>query len=139
RGRADHPPPHHRHRERIRNQGKLSQGGSDDAMSVYIDINCDMGESYGRWTLGHDEEIMPHITSANIACGFHGGDPHVMRRSVELALTHGVAIGAHPGLPDLMGFGRRRMDVSPQEIKDIHRYQVGALWAFVKASGSTLQ
>jgi len=108
-------------------------------MSVYIDINCDMGESYGRWTLGRDEDVMPHITSANIACGFHGGDPHVMRKSVELALTHGVAIGAHPGLPDLMGFGRRRMDVSPQEIKDIHRYQVGALWAFVKASGSTLQ
>ena len=108
-------------------------------MSVYIDINCDMGESYGRWTLGRDEDVMPHITSANIACGFHGGDPHVMRKSVELALTHGVAIGAHPGLPDLMGFGRRRMDVSPQEIKDIHRYQVGALWAFVKAAGSTLQ
>ena len=108
-------------------------------MSVHIDINCDMGESYGRWMLGADEEIMPNITSANIACGFHGGDPHVMRRSVELAVQHGVAVGAHPGLPDLMGFGRRRMDVSPQEIKDIHRYQVGALWAFVKASGSTLQ
>ena len=108
-------------------------------MSVHIDINCDMGESYGRWTLGADEEIMPNITSANIACGFHGGDPHVMRRSVELAVQHGVAVGAHPGLPDLMGFGRRRMDVSPQEIKDIHRYQVGALWAFVKAAGATLQ
>ena len=107
--------------------------------TTYIDINCDMGESYGRWTLGNDEGVMPHITSANIACGFHGGDPHVMRKTVELALKHGVAIGAHPGLPDLMGFGRRRMDVSPQEIKDIHRYQVGALWAFVKASGGTLQ
>lgn len=108
-------------------------------MSTYIDINCDMGESYGRWTLGNDEGVMPHITSANIACGFHGGDPHVMRKTVELALKHGVAIGAHPGLPDLMGFGRRRMEVSPQEIKDIHRYQVGALGAFVKAAGSTLQ
>jgi len=86
-------------------------------MSVHIDINCDMGESYGRWTLGADEEIMPNITSANIACGFHGGDPHAMRRSVELAVQHGVAVGAHPGLPDLMGFGRRRMDVSPQELK----------------------
>ena len=104
-----------------------------------IDLNCDMGESYGAWKMGDDAGVMPHISSANIACGFHGGDPHVMRKSVELALTHGVAIGAHPGLPDLMGFGRRRMDVSPQEIKDIHRYQVGALWAFVKASGSTLQ
>jgi len=108
-------------------------------MSTYIDINCDMGESYGRWTLGNDEGVMPHITSANIACGFHGGDPHVMRKTVELALKHGVAIGAHPGLPDLMGFGRRRMEVSPQEIKDIHRYQVGALGAFVKAAGTTLQ
>ena len=108
-------------------------------MSTYIDINCDMGESYGRWTLGNDEGVMPHITSANVACGFHGGDPHVMRKTVELALKHGVAIGAHPGLPDLMGFGRRRMEVSPQEIKDYHRYQVGALNAFVKASGATLQ
>ena len=108
-------------------------------MTTYIDINCDMGESYGRWTLGNDVGVMPHITSANIACGFHGGDPHVMRKTVELALKHGVAIGAHPGLPDLMGFGRRRMEVSPQEIKDIHRYQVGALGAFVKAAGTTLQ
>jgi UPF0271 protein len=105
----------------------------------YIDINCDMGESYGRWTLGADEEVMPHITSANVACGFHGGDPHVMRKTVELALQHGVAIGSHPGLPDLMGFGRRRMEVTPQELKDYHRYQTGALGAFVHAAGSTLQ
>jgi UPF0271 protein len=108
-------------------------------MTTHIDINCDMGESYGRWTLGHDEEVMPNITSANIACGFHGGDPHVMRKSVELAVQHGVAVGAHPGLPDLQGFGRRRMEVSPEEIKEIHRYQVGALWAFAKACGITLQ
>jgi len=108
-------------------------------MTTHIDINCDMGESYGRWTLGHDEEVMPNITSANVACGFHGGDPHVMRKTVELAVQHGVAIGAHPGLPDLQGFGRRRMEVSPEEIKEIHRYQVGALWAFAKASGATLQ
>jgi len=108
-------------------------------MTTHIDINCDMGESYGRWTLGNDEGVMPHITSANVACGFHGGDPHVMRKTVELALKHGVAIGAHPGLPDLMGFGRRRMEVTPQEIKDFHRYQVGALNAFVKAAGATLQ
>src|SRR5256886_284024 len=66
----------------------------------HIDLNCDMGESYGRWTLGADEEIMPWITSANVACGFHGGDPHVMRKTVALALRHGVAIGSHPGLPD---------------------------------------
>ena len=108
-------------------------------MTTHIDINCDMGESYGRWTLGNDEGVMPHITSANIACGFHGGEPHVMRKTVELALKHGVAIGAHPGLPDLMGFGRRRMELSPQEIKDIHRYQVGALGAFVHAAGAKLQ
>jgi UPF0271 protein len=106
---------------------------------TYIDINCDMGESYGRWSLGADEEIMPNITSANIACGFHAGDPHVMRKTVELAVQHGVAVGAHPGLPDLMGFGRRRMEVSAQDIKDIHRYQVGALYAFAKAAGTTLQ
>jgi UPF0271 protein len=106
---------------------------------IYIDINCDMGESYGTWILGRDEDVMPHITSANVACGFHGGDPHVMRRTVELAIQHGVAIGAHPGLPDLMGFGRRRMDVSPAELKDYHRYQVGALWAFVTAAGARLQ
>ena len=108
-------------------------------MTTYIDINCDMGESYGRWTLGHDEEVMPNITSANIACGFHGGDPHVIRKTVDLAVQHGVAVGAHPGLPDLMGFGRRRMEISPQELKDIHRYQVGALWGFAKAADQAVR
>jgi UPF0271 protein len=108
-------------------------------MTPHIDINCDMGESYGRFTLGQDEEVMPHLTSANVACGFHAGDPHVMRRTVELALQHGVAVGAHPGLPDLMGFGRRRMDVSPAELRDYHRYQVGALAAFCHAAGTRLQ
>ena len=87
-------------------------------MPKVIDLNCDMGESYGRWTLGADEAIMPLISSANVACGFHGGDPHVMRKTVELALAHGVALGAHPSLPDLMGFGRRKMDVSPRELQD---------------------
>src|SRR5216110_426677 len=104
-----------------------------------IDLNCDMGESYGRWTLGADEEIMPWITSANVACGFHGGDPRVMRRTVALALRHGVAIGSHPGLPDLMGFGRRVMDVTPQEVKDYLCYQTGALREFVRAAGGDLQ
>jgi UPF0271 protein len=108
-------------------------------MTRYIDINCDMGESYGRWTLGNDEGVMPHITSANVACGFHGGDPHVMRKTVELAVKHGVAVGAHPGLPDLMGFGRRRMEITPDELKDIHRYQIGALQAFCQSAGTTLQ
>jgi UPF0271 protein len=105
----------------------------------YIDLNCDMGESYGRWTLGADEEIMPFITSANVACGFHGGDPHVMRKTVALALRHGVAVGSHPSLPDLIGFGRRVMDVSPQELKDYLCYQTGALREFARAAGSELQ
>jgi len=100
-----------------------------------MDINADMGESYGRWTLGHDEEIMPHITSANIACGFHGGDPSVMRRTVAAAHAHGVAVGAHPGLPDLAGFGRRAMAVTPDEAFDLVVYQVGALLGFAMAAG----
>jgi 5-oxoprolinase (ATP-hydrolysing) subunit A len=105
----------------------------------YIDLNCDMGESYGRWTLGADAEIMPFISSANIACGFHGGDPHVMRKTVELALRHGVAIGSHPGLPDLMGFGRRKMDVTPMEIRDYMTYQTGALREVAAVAGAALQ
>lgn len=109
------------------------------ARAKLIDLNCDMGESYGRWTLGADAEIMPFITSANVACGFHAGDPHVMRRTVELALKHGVAVGAHPSLPDLMGFGRRVMDVSPAELKDYLCYQTGALREFVRVAGADLQ
>lgn len=105
----------------------------------HIDLNCDMGESYGRWSLGADEQIMPYITSANIACGYHGGDPHVMRKTVALALKHKVAIGAHPGLPDLMGFGRRVLDVTPQEVKDYLCYQTGALREFVRVAGGELQ
>jgi UPF0271 protein len=108
-------------------------------MEKTIDLNCDMGESYGRWTLGADEAIMPLISSANIACGFHGGDPHVMRRTVALALQHGVAIGAHPALPDLMGFGRRVMDVAPAELRDYFCYQIGALREFCRAAGTDLQ
>ena len=108
-------------------------------MAKMIDLNCDMGESYGRWTLGADEAIMPFITSANVACGFHGGDPHVMRKTVELALKHKVALGAHPSLPDLMGFGRRKMDVSRAELRDIMCYQVGALREVARAAGVELQ
>lgn len=108
-------------------------------MAKIIDLNCDMGESYGRWTLGADEAIMPFISSANVACGFHGGDPHVMRKTVALALEHAVAIGSHPGLPDLMGFGRRKMDVSAQEVKDYLCYQTGALREVVRVAGSELQ
>src|SRR5213596_80734 len=104
-----------------------------------IDLNCDMGESYGRWTLGADEEIMPWITSANIACGFHGGDPHVMRQTVALAVEHGVGIGAHVELPDLIGFGRRRMAIAPDELADYVLYQAGAMRAYAEAAGARLQ
>lgn len=100
-----------------------------------IDINADMGESYGRWTLGHDAELMPFLSSANVACGYHAGDPHVMRDTARLAKKYGVAIGAHVSFPDLMGFGRRRMLISPQELKDYVTYQVGALQAFAAAEG----
>lgn len=108
-------------------------------MSVKTDINADMGESYGRWTLGNDAQLMPFLTSANIACGYHGGDPHVMRTTVRLARQHGVAIGAHVSFPDLIGFGRRRMDISPQELKDYVTYQVGALQAFAAAEGARVE
>ena len=97
-----------------------------------------MGESFGAWHLGHDAAIMPFITSANIACGFHAGDPAVMKRTVRLALRHSVAIGAHPGLPDLVGFGRRNMDISAEEAFDITVYQLGALAAVVRAEGGAL-
>jgi 5-oxoprolinase (ATP-hydrolysing) subunit A len=108
-------------------------------MAVQVDLNADMGESFGRWTLGNDEALMPHLTSANIACGFHGGDPHVMRKTVELALEHGVGIGAHVALPDLLGFGRRRMAVSAAELHDYILYQAGAMAAFAEAAGGRLQ
>ena len=104
-----------------------------------IDLNADMGESYGRWTLGDDDALMPLLTSANIACGFHGGDPHVMRKTVALAVEHGVGIGAHVAFPDLIGFGRRRMAASPEEIGDYVVYQAGALRAFAEAAGARLQ
>lgn len=104
-----------------------------------VDLNCDLGESFGAYTMGLDEEILPFVTSANIACGFHGGDPGVMRKTVQLALTNQVAIGAHPGLPDLIGFGRRNMDITAQEAYDMVLYQIGALEGFVKAAGGKMQ
>ncbi len=103
-----------------------------------VDINCDMGESFAAYTIGADEELIKHISSANIACGFHGGDPMVMDRTVKLAVEHGVAVGCHPGYPDLLGFGRRAMDVSSQEIESYVLYQLGALWAFAKAHKAPL-
>jgi UPF0271 protein len=107
--------------------------------TAYIDLNCDMGEGFGRYTLGNDAELMTLITSANIACGWHAGDPRVMRETVEMAVDHGVGIGAHIGFPDLLGFGRRRMAVTPQEVYDYTLYQAGALMAFAQAAGSRIQ
>lgn len=104
-----------------------------------VDLNCDLGESFGNYKIGADEEILPFVTSANIACGFHAGDPAVMHKTVRLAIDNEVSIGAHPGLPDLVGFGRRNMDISPEDAYDIVVYQVGALNAFVKAEGGKLQ
>ncbi len=100
-----------------------------------IDLNADLGESFGRYTLGMDEKIMEVISSANIACGFHAGDPMVMERTVRLAAEAGIAIGAHPGFPDLMGFGRRNMAVSPEEARAYILYQLGALDAFLRPMG----
>ncbi len=105
---------------------------------ISIDLNCDMGESFGAWKMGDDESIMPLITSANIACGFHGGDPSTIRRTVRRAVDAGVVIGAHPSLPDLMGFGRRNMKITPDEMYDYIIYQAGAVEAFARAAGSRL-
>jgi UPF0271 protein len=104
-----------------------------------IDLNSDMGESFGAYSIGADEEILRWVTSANVACGWHGGDPHVMRETVARAKALGVAIGAHPSYPDLLGFGRRAMQITRQEARDYVLYQVGALRAFVEAAGLTLQ
>jgi UPF0271 protein len=103
-----------------------------------VDLNADMGESFGMYKLGHDEEFMEYITSANVACGFHAGDYSVMNNTVKLAKKFNVQVGAHPGLPDLQGFGRREMKLSPEEVYDIVVYQVGALKAFTEAAGLRL-
>jgi UPF0271 protein len=103
-----------------------------------VDLNADMGESFGMYKLGHDEEFMKYITSANVACGFHAGDSSVMKKTVELAKKFNVQVGAHPGLPDLQGFGRREMKLTVEEIYDIVVYQVGALKGFTDAAGLQL-
>jgi UPF0271 protein len=105
----------------------------EDAMAARIDFNCDMGEGFGAWRLGDDEHVITCITSANVACGFHAGDPGWMRTTVRLAETVGVAIGAHPGFPDLRGFGRRNINASADEVRDDLVYQIGALTAFTRA------
>ncbi len=104
-----------------------------------IDINCDMGESFGRYALGDDASVMPYITSANIACGMHAGDPSVMRTTIRLAKEYGVAVGAHPGWPDLQGFGRRDISMTPDEAEGYILYQIGALAAFARQEGVELR
>lgn len=104
-----------------------------------IDLNADLGEGFGPWQLGQDAEVLGLVTSASIACGFHAGDPRIMRASVATAVSRGVAIGAHPGYPDLMGFGRRELGASPEEIHADVLYQVGALQAIARAAGSAVR
>lgn len=103
-----------------------------------IDLNCDMGESFGAWKMGNDAEIMPFISSANIACGFHAGDASTIARTISLAIDHGVAVGAHPSYPDLQGFGRRMMSLSRKEVYDIVVYQVSAVKGICETLGGRL-
>ena len=108
-------------------------------MGDHVDLNCDMGESFGAYRIGADDAVFPYITSANVACGFHGGDPSVMRTTLTRARELGVSVGAHPGFQDLIGFGRRSMDVTPQEVYDLMVYQIGALLGFARATGVTMR
>lgn len=111
----------------------------DDGIMYKVDLNSDLGESFGRYTLGMDADILPLVSSANVACGYHASDPVVMDKTIAMAKEAGVRVGAHPGFPDLMGFGRRNMDVSPAEAKAYTLYQLGALDAFCRAHGVKLQ
>jgi len=104
-----------------------------------IDLNCDMGESFGTYVLGYDELAMPYVTSINVACGFHASDPDNMAKTTLLAQKHGIAVGAHPGFPDLVGFGRRTMALTPEEVKNAVMYQIGALEGFCRAAGIKMQ
>lgn len=108
-------------------------------MSLSIDINCDLGESYGRYRIGNDAIVFPLITSANIACGFHGGDPLHIQNTIKAAIKHQVQIGAHPGYPDLMGFGRRAMQIPAKELKAIIRYQIAAVKGLTQSLGGQLR
>ena len=108
-------------------------------MSWKVDLNSDLGESFGAWKMGRDSDVLTFVSSANVACSFHAGDPQVMKKTVEAAIKSGVAVGAHPGYPDLVGFGRRSMTCSPDEIYSDVLYQVGALKIFCEAMGTTLQ
>lgn len=105
---------------------------------IFVDLNADVGENFGVYRLGHDEELFPYLSSVNIACGLHAGDPLVMEKTVKRALEFNLAIGAHPGYPDLQGFGRRKLALSPQEVKSFLIYQVGALMGFLKVQKGKL-
>jgi UPF0271 protein len=113
--------------------------GSGDRTARTVDINSDMGESFGAWTMGADADLLPHITSANVACGFHAGDPRVMAATVAEAVRLHVRVGAHPGFSDLVGFGRRNLALTPHEARTDVLYQIGALQAFCRRAGTTLQ
>lgn len=104
-----------------------------------IDLNSDLGEGFGRYALGADDKVIPLITSANVACGYHASDPVVMEKTVAMAREAGIQVGAHPGFPDLMGFGRREMAITPQEAKAYVLYQLGALDGFLRAAGMKMQ
>jgi UPF0271 protein len=106
---------------------------------VPMDLNADLGESFGRWRLGDDERLVAHLTSANLACGFHAGDFRIMETTVALCRRAGVAVGAQPGYPDLLGFGRRPLEFEPDEVESMVRYQIGALEAFCRAAGVEMQ
>ncbi len=108
-------------------------------MAKLIDLNCDLGESYGSFQVGADEQVIALVSSVNIACGWHAGDPLTIEKTVGLAKQHGVGLGAHPGLPDLLGFGRRRLHISPEEACAYVRYQLGAVSAFAQAAGIPVQ
>jgi UPF0271 protein len=122
-----------KHRDRM-----ISKMQNGTGTGSRVTINCDMGEGYGAWKMGPDEELMPLIDLANIACGFHGGDPVVMHNTIKLAKKHGVPVGAHPSLPDREGFGRRHIDISPEKLFDQIVYQIGAIAGMLKAEGMEL-
>jgi Uncharacterized proteins, homologs of lactam utilization protein B len=105
-------------------------------MMKFVDLNSDVGESFGRYRIGYDEEVLKHATSANIGCGFHAGDPLIMEKTVEIAIKNGVQVGAHPGYPDLLGFGRRKLEASPKEVYSYVLYQLGALLSVCKGEKS---
>lgn len=122
-----------------RGKPRVNDGEQEEETMYRVDLNSDLGESFGRYTLGSDDQIIPLITSANVACGFHASDPVVMNKTIEMAREAGIHVGAHPGYPDLMGFGRRNMTISPAEAKAYTLYQIGALDAFCKAAGLEMQ